>query len=90
MTPRTTTLAVTAVAVYLSLSIEVRDDRRGTALFTYPLVMLTGLAMWGWAWLGWGQQVWAGILARCEQVYVAMVFAGIGWRALWFGLGVVN
>jgi hypothetical protein len=41
-------LEESALAIYLSLNIEVIDDRRGKRLATLPLLSLTWLGLWIW------------------------------------------
>ncbi len=48
------TLAATTMAVYLSLNVEVRDDKRGEDIFAFPLLSLAWLLTAAWL-----LQVWA-------------------------------
>lgn len=75
-------LMATAVAVYLSLNIEVVDEERGAGLLAVPLVSLTRLAGWVWG-LG---RVQAAVGLRLARVRLAWTLAGIGWRSLVWGL----
>ena len=42
------TLSATALAIYLSLNVEVRDDEQGNGVYTLPLVSLTWLLAAAW------------------------------------------
>ena len=86
------TLSATAMAVYLSLNVEVIDDQRGASFIAaLPLLSLTWLLMTGWQaqtrvidlHRNWQRRLnqW---LAQLELMQTMI---GIGWRSATWGLG---
>ena len=87
---RQATFSATALAVYLSLNIEVIDDRRGVDYLALPLLSLTRLLMAGW----WIQLHWKRVqrhyvhLQKKWQLYCNL--ADIGWRSVAWSMGLVS
>jgi hypothetical protein len=84
---RQITLSATALAVYLSLNVEVMDDQRGIDCLALPLLSLTWLLMAGW----WIQLRWVDVQRRLaywrQQWRLFRSVAGIGWRSVAWSMG---
>jgi hypothetical protein len=85
------TLSATAMAVYLSLNVEVIDDRRGASFIALPLLSLTWALMAGW-------QAQTRVIDlhhnwHCKlnnwlaQLELMQTMIGIGWRSATWSLG---
>ncbi len=93
------TLAATTLAVYLSLNVEVRDDKRGDDFFAFPLLSLVWLLTAAWllqAWVVKVRREWEAGTARVRRQWtglanrlrVAFTVTNIGWQSLAWGLGI--
>jgi hypothetical protein len=84
---RQATFSATALAVYLSLNIEIVDDQRGIDCMALPLLSLTRLLMAGW----WIQIRWKKVQRRYAHLQkkwqLFWSVAGIGWRSVAWGIG---
>jgi hypothetical protein len=84
---RQITLSATALAVYLSLNVEVMDDQRGIDCLALPLLSLTWLLMAGW----WIQLRWGDVQRhfayRRQQWHLFCSVIGIGWRSVAWSMG---
>ena len=83
------TLAATAVAIYVGLTVEITDNRR-RSLVSLPLLPLTGLLRLLWLALLLARRHWARARQQTHQVgqrlRLAWLVAGISFSALKFGL----
>jgi hypothetical protein len=77
-----TTFEATAMAIYLSLNVEVVDDQRGVDFLAIPLLSLAWLLVAGW----WCQSQTVKFQRRYADWLVTwqlrLVLVSIGWRAL--------
>ena len=80
------TFEATAMAIYLSLNVEVVDDQRGADFLAIPLLSLAWLLVIGW----WCQSQMAKFQRRYDDWLATwrlrLVLISIGWRALAWGL----
>jgi len=85
-------LSATAMAVYLSLNVEIIDDRRGMSFMALPLLSLTWLLLTGWQ-----AQTRLVDLHRNWQcrlnnwlarLHLIQTMVGIGWRSVVWGVGI--
>ena len=81
-----TTFEATAMAVYLSLNVEVIDDQRGADFFAVPLLSLAWVLVIGW----WCQSYTVKFQRRYDDWLATwrlrLALVSIGWRALAWGL----
>ena len=81
------TFEATTMAVYLSLNVEVIDDQHGVDFLAVPLLSLARLLVVSW----WCQTQTVKFQRRYDDWLATwrlrLVLAGIGWRALAWGLG---
>ncbi len=82
-----TILSATALAVYLSLNVELVDDQRGTGLFTLPLLSLTGLLMFAWSIRAGIARLRSKLDTWVVRLQLTQMVVGIGWRSLAWGVG---
>ncbi len=85
---RKNTLTATAVAVYLSLNVEIVDDRSGASVIAVPLWSLAWLLAAIWTA---GEQVVRfrrRLSNRLNRLQTAWTLVGIGWRSVAWGVGI--
>jgi hypothetical protein len=82
----TATFEATAMAIYLSLNVEVVDDQRGVDFLAVPLLSLAWVLVAGW----WCQSQTVKFQRRYADWLATwrlrLALVGIGWRALAWGL----
>ena len=80
------TFEATAMAIYLSLNVEVVDDQRGADFLAIPLLPLAWLLVIGW----WCQSQTVKFQRRYADWLATwrlrLALVSIGWRALAWGL----
>ena len=80
------TFEATAMAIYLSLNVEVVDDQRGADFLAIPLLSLAWLLVIGW----WCQSQTVKFQRRYADWLATwrlrLALVSIGWRALAWGL----
>lgn len=84
-----------AVAIYLSLNIQVQDDYSPDWLLTIPLLPLNFWLEWGWQarlitrqMFSWWRYCDQGAITYSQRWGIAITLLGIGCKASLYGLGI--